>query len=138
MANLSQCCKMPFGQFLRLDRGSNTIAFALIAPLLVGSFLAVSEIANLANVQITLSTAAKSAAREASRFDGSFNDGFAEADRVLQNQGITHIDFVQIQSVQLSDQRVIEVVLKKNYRISWLNYSLLLTAIGQSVDEKNF
>lgn len=129
---------MRFGQFRRLDRGSNTIAFALVAPLLVGSFLAVSEIANLANVQITLSTATKSAAREASRFDGSFNDGFVEVDRVLQNQGISQIDTVQIQNIQVSGQRVVEVVLEKNYRISWLNYNLLLTATGKSVDEKNF
>lgn len=129
---------MQFGQFRRLDRGPNTIAFTLVAPLLVGSFLAVSEIANLANVQITLSTAAKSAAREASRFDGSFNDGFVEVDRVLQNQGISQIDTVQIQNIQVSGQRVVEVVLEKNYRISWLNYNLLLTATGKSVDEKNF
>ena len=128
---------MLFGQFLRLDRGSNTIAFALVAPLLVGSFLAVSEIANLANVQITLNTAANSAAREASRFDGRFNDGFAEVDRVLRNQGINQIDSVQIKNIQLSSQRIVEVALEKNYRISWLNYNLLLTATGQSVDEKN-
>ena len=128
---------MLFGQFLRLDRGSNTIAFALVAPLLVGSFLAVSEIANLANVQITLNTAANSAAREASRFDGRFNDGFAEVDRVLRNQGINQIDSVQIKNIQFSGQRIVEVALEKNYRISWLNYNLLLTATGQSVDEKN-
>lgn len=128
---------MRFDLFRHLDRGSNTIGFALVAPILVGSFLAVSEIANLANLQITLSTAAKSAAREASRFDGSINDGFEELDRVLTNQGITNLQSVQIKNVELSGQRLIEVVVRKNYRISWLNYNLQLIAVGQSIDEKS-
>lgn len=128
---------MRFGQFLLRDRASNTVGFALVAPILVASFLALAQIANLANVQVTLATAARSAAREGSRYDGSIADAVRQANKVLSAQGIQDGTLVQVESTSLSGNQVTQVKITKKYRISWLNYDLVLISTGQSVDEKN-
>lgn len=127
---------MPFAQFLLRENGSNTVGFALVAPILVGCFLAVSQFANLANVQVTLSAAAKSAAREASRYDGDANDAVAEAHRILSAQGISQIDSISVKNVSPIGQAVVRVEIKKKYQIPWLQYELTLSSVGQVVDEK--
>lgn len=129
---------MQFIQYLRRDLGSNTVGFALVAPLLIGAFLAVSQIANVVNVQTVMHAAAKSGAREASRYDATLNDGVTKAESILAAHGITKIKQLRIFNRTLSGQNVIEISLTKDYRVPWLNFSFELTAIGQSLDEKSF
>lgn len=136
MANLSQYYKMRFVQFLHLDRGSNTVGFALVAPLLIGSFLAVSQIANAVNVQTVLNAAAKSGARQASRYDAALIDGQATSLKILSSHGIHQIDQLNVVRKKLDGVTVIEVSLSKNYRIPWLGFEFPLTASGISIDEK--
>lgn len=128
---------MQFIQYLRRDLGSNTVGFALVAPLLIGAFLAVSQIANVVNVQTVMNAAAKSGAREASRYDATLNDGVTKAESILAAHGINDIKELKIFDRTLSGHHVIEVSLTKDYRIPWLNYSFELTALGQSLDEKS-
>ncbi len=128
---------MRFAQFLRPEKGSNTVGFALVAPILTGSFLAVMQIANLVNVQVSLSAAAKSAAREASRFDGTFSDGLSEASRILDSQGISAVEKISVHRTSQGNLALIEVVIEKKYRVPWLNYEFKLSAAGKSLDEKS-
>lgn len=127
---------MRFGQFLRLDRGSNTVGFALVAPLLVACFLAVTQIANVANVKTVVTAATKAGAREASRFDATLDDGINEANRILSNHGISEIDQVEVKRIHISGVNFVEVTVTKNYLIPWLDLTIPLHSIGRSVDEK--
>ncbi len=127
---------MRFVQYLLREKASNTIGFALVAPILIGCFLAVAQIANLANVQVTLESAAKSAAREGSRYDGTHRDAQVQANKVLAGQGLQDGALVEVRNVFFGDARLVEVTITKKYRISWLGYDLILTSVGKSVDEK--
>ncbi len=127
---------MRFVQYLLREKASNTISFALVAPILIGCFLAVAQIANLANVQVTLESAAKSAAREGSRYDGTHRDAQVQANKVLAGQGLQDGALVEVRNVFFGDARLVEVTITKKYRISWLGYDLILTSVGKSVDEK--
>lgn len=128
---------MQFIQYLHRDSGSNTVSFALVAPLLIGTFLAVSQIANVVNVQTVMHAAAKSGAREASRYDATLNDGVIKAESILAAHGINKIKQLRVFNRTLRGQNVIEVSLTKDYRVPWLNYSFEITAIGQALDEKS-
>lgn len=127
---------MRFVQYLLREKASNTIGFALVAPILIGCFLAVAQIANLANVQVTLESAAKSAAREGSRYDGTHRDAQVQANKVLAGQGLQDGALVEVRNVFFGDARLVVVTITKKYRISWLGYDLILTSVGKSVDEK--
>lgn len=127
---------MRFVQYLLREKASNTIGFALVAPILIGCFLAVAQIANLANVQVSLESAAKSAAREGSRYDGTHRDAQVQANKVLAGQGLQDGALVEVRNVFFGDARLVEVTITKKYRISWLGYDLILTSVGKSVDEK--
>ncbi len=127
---------MRFVQYLLREKASNTIGFALVAPILIGCFLAVAQIANLSNVQVTLESAAKSAAREGSRYDGTHRDAQVQANKVLAGQGLQDGALVEVRNVFFGDARLVEVTITKKYRISWLGYDLILTSVGKSVDEK--
>lgn len=128
---------MRFAQFLRLDRGSNTVGFALIVPLLTSCFFAVIQIANLVNVQTTLSAVAKSAAREASRFDASLGDGNSKAAELLKLSGVTDHGLLNTYREQLNGITYVRVDISKTYEIPWLGWQLELFASGRSVDEKS-
>ncbi len=127
---------MQFIQYLRREAGSHTVGFALVAPLLVGAFLAVSQIANVVNVQTVMHAAAISGAREAGRYDASIVDGATKAKSILANHGITEFDQLTVINKKLSGQEIIEISITKNYRIPWLDFSIKLTAVGQSLNEK--
>lgn len=137
MINLSRYFKMRFAQFQLRDQGSNTVGFALIAPLLVGVFLAVVQIANLLNVQITLIAAANSGARAASAFDAALMEGTAEAIQRLANQGIVDYESVITRRTSQNGIAFVEVKITKNYQIPWVGVKLNLLALGKSVDEKS-
>lgn len=137
MINLSRYFKMRFAQFQRRDQGSNTVGFALIAPLLVGVFLAVVQIANLLNVQTTLIAAANSGARVASTFDATLMDGTAEAIQRLASQGIVDYESVITRRTSQNGITFVEVKITKNYQIPWVGVGLNLLALGKSVDEKS-
>lgn len=129
---------MQFIQFLRRDLGSNTVGFVLVAPLLVGAFLSVSQIANLVNVQTVMHAAAKSGAREAGRYNATLNDGVQETKDILASHGITEITDISALYKLVSGKQIVEIAITKKYQIPWLNYTLELTATGQTIDEKNF
>lgn len=129
---------MQFIQFLRRDLGSNTVGFALVAPLLVGAFLSVSQIANVVNVQTVMHAAVKSGAREAGRYNATLNDGIQETKDILASHGITEITDISAVHKLVSGRQIVEIVIRKKYQIPWLNYSIELTARGQAIDEKNF
>jgi len=128
---------MQFVQFQRHDQGSSIVGFALVAPILVGVFLAVLQIANLVNVQTTLNVAAVSGARVASTFDGTLTDGIFESRSRLEKQGITQVEAINVTRKNLSGVTFVEIEILKNYQISWLQTSLSLRAVGRSVDEKS-
>ena len=129
---------MQFIQFLRRDLGSNTVGFALVAPLLVGAFLSVSQIANVVNVQTVMHAAVKSGAREAGRYNATLNDGIQETKDILASHGITELYDIAAINKSISGRQIVEIVIRKKYQIPWLNYSIELTARGQAIDEKNF
>ena len=129
---------MQFIQFLRRDLGSNTVRFALVAPLLVGAFLSVSQIANLVNVQTVMHAAVKSGAREAGLYDATLNDGVQETKDILASHGISEITDISAVHKLVSGKQMVEIVITKNYQIPWLNYTLELKVTGQAIDEKNF
>jgi hypothetical protein len=128
---------MQFVQYQRHDQGSSIVGFALVAPILVGVFLAVLQIANLVNVQTTLNVAAVSGARVASTFDGTLTDGIFESRSRLEKQGITQVEAINVTRKNLSGVTFVEIEILKNYQISWLQTSLSLRAVGRSVDEKS-
>jgi hypothetical protein len=128
---------MQFAQFQRHEQGSSIVGFALVAPILVGIFLVVLQIANLVNVQTTLNVAAVSGARVASTFDGTLGEGIFESRSRLERQGITQVEAINATKKNLSGVTFVEIEILKNYQISWLQTNLSLRAIGRSVDEKS-
>lgn len=120
------------------DKGSNAVGFALVAPILVGVFLAISQIANLINVQIVMMAAAKTGARQASRYDASLNDGLISANNILSQHGFAKIKNATISRANLNGIWFVELEISKDFSIPWLNYVIELNATGRSVDEKSF
>ena len=129
---------MQFAASLRHDRGSNTVAFALVAPLIISVFLAVVQIANLVNLQTVISAAAKTSARTASRFDATNYDGITTAEEILFAHGISKIDSILVSKKIINGIYVVEVEIKKTVVLPWLNYAIRLESTGRSVDEKYF
>jgi Flp pilus assembly pilin Flp len=127
---------MQFDQFRHLDEGSNAVGFALIAPLIIGVFLATLQIANLVNVQTTLNSAANAGARVASRYDGNLSDGLKEANEKLANQGIAQFSEIRIDRVLINGISFIEIRINKEFEVPWIGYSIMLNSVGRSVEEK--
>lgn len=136
MDNSSQFCKMQFDQFHHLDDGSNTVGFALVAPLIVGVFLATLQIANLVNVQTSLNSAANSGARVASRYDGALTDGIRDAKNHLAIQGLEKGSEITIERTIIEGIPLIQIKIQKDYRVPWLDISITLNSVGKSIDEK--
>ena len=119
------------------DIGSGVVGFVLVAPLLVGVFIAVGQISMIVADKSVLNSAATIGARAASAADATNLAGYRAATTVLASRGINFQDA----RISVSNQRIagidyVQVTVVRDIEIQIINKAISLSATSRSVDER--
>ncbi len=118
------------------DEGSAVTGFALVAPMLVLTFVALIVVTSLVRQRVVLGSAASTAARTASAFGATDSQGRHDALRVIANSGIksSGIDFV-ISHPLTRGVRLVQATATSHVTVPWLHATIVIHQTARAVDE---
>ena len=120
------------------DEGSAVTGFALVAPLLVLTFIALIVVTSILRERVVLGAAASTAARTAAAYGSSDSLGHVSALKVATDNGMKKADIEFDISHPLSQGvRLVEVTVSSRVTIPWMNRSLTLHQTARAVDEES-
>ena len=121
-------------RFLRRDSGSAVVDFVLVLPILVATFISVSELAMVAERRSVLTSSVDQGVRVASVADGSLDEGVARTKSVLADHDISS-DEVQLKFVRTRSSGINYVVGTARWPMTVMGIGIDITAITRSIDE---
>ena len=112
--------------------------FALVAPLLVLTFIALIVVTSLVRERVVLGAAASTAARTAASYGSTDSLGHVMAVKVATDNGMKKSDIEFDISHPLSQGvRLVEVTVSSRVTIPWVHRSLTLHQTARAVDEES-
>ncbi len=118
------------------DRGNATLGFALVAPLLVISFIAILQIVMVTRERTVLAGASRMAVRVASAANATTSMGVKSARDVLGTEpgSRAHASITVLRTTS-GGVHYVQAIVSEPYAVTWLSRSVTLTATVRAIDE---
>lgn len=120
------------------DEGSSVTGFALVAPLLVLTFVTLVVITSIVRERVVLGAAASTAARTAAAYGSTDSQGRIAALKVVTQNRMKKSDIkFDISHPRAQGVQLVEVTVSSRVTVPWIHRTLSLHQTARAVDEES-